>query len=151
MTLKSTLSVLLVLCLGLTVACQRRAAGTTVDMSAEKARKAITTGTWTLSTLGGATPTVEPGQRMPSLTFTADGKVSGFTGCNPMQGSYTLEDGLRLRFSEMAVGLSACPAAETEKAFLKAVNTTDNFTVDDDVLSLNIARRAPLATLTRGK
>lgn len=149
MKLKISLPLLLICLLGLTVACQRKAATVTTDMSADKVREELSEGTWTLNTINGAAPGMGSGQQMPSLTFAADGKVSGFTGCNPLQGSYMLEDGLRLKFDNVAVALSMCPEAQTEKAFLEAINTTDNFTLNDGILSLNVGRRAPLATLTR--
>lgn len=146
--MKTKLPLLLILFLTVAIACQRKAAGSTTDMSADQARKELTKGTWTLTNLNGGPVMMEAGQQVPSITFAQDGSVSGFTGCNPMAGTYTLEDGFRLRFNDVAVGLSACPASKTEKAFIEAINTTDNFTVLDDVLSLNVARRAPLATLT---
>jgi copper homeostasis protein (lipoprotein) len=48
-------------------------------------------------------------------------RVSGFSGCNRLTGSYSL-DGSRLIFSQTAATLMACPnGMETERAFLDAL------------------------------
>lgn len=83
------------------------------------------------------------------LTFTADGKVQGHTGCNPISGTYTLEEGLRITFENMATGLAFCADMPYESDFLEALNTADNYTLSDGKLSLNKARMAPLAVLEK--
>ena len=63
-----------------------------------------------------------------------------------MNGEYTLEEGNRIRFSNMAVTMKACPdVGVNEKEFLKVFELADNYTIQDDTLSLNVGRRAPLA------
>ena len=81
------------------------------------------------------------------LELTEDNKVSGFTGCNRLNGSYVIENKTQIRFNQLASTRMACsPAAmELEQKVLELLNTTDNFTIDKGKLMLNIGRRAPLA------
>jgi len=73
--------------------------------------------------------------------------VSGFGGCNSFGGSYTLDEAtLRIRFERMASTLRACVAGmDTEQALHDVLQTTDNYSLAGDQLSLNRARMAPLA------
>lgn len=75
-----------------------------------------------------------------------DNRVVGFAGCNNITGSYTLEEGNRIRFGKMAATLMICPDVDVnEYEFLQIFELADNYTITDDVLSLNVGRRAPLA------
>lgn len=75
-----------------------------------------------------------------------DTGIIGFSGCNTINGSYKLEEGNRIRFVQMATTMMACPDMEVdESTVLKVFNLTDNYTINGDTLSLNMARRAPLA------
>jgi heat shock protein HslJ len=77
---------------------------------------------------------------------TEENRVQGFSGCNTFSGSYTLEKGMRIGFSQMASTMKACPDVNVdESAFLKVFELTDNYTINDDTLRLNVGRRAPLA------
>lgn len=72
--------------------------------------------------------------------------VTGFAGCNTFNGTYTLTEGWRIRFSQMATTLMACPDVNVnEGEFLKVFELADNYTIHSDTLSLNVGRRAPLA------
>ena len=73
-------------------------------------------------------------------------RVTGFSGCNNFSGDYILEEGNRIRFSNMASTLKACPdVAIDESGFLEVLNLADNYTINNDTLRLNVGRRAPLA------
>ena len=74
-----------------------------------------------------------------------DNRVVGFAGCNNIMGSYTLGVGNRIRFSQMATTMMACPDMEIEQEFLKVFELADNYTIVGDELLLNVGRRAPLA------
>src|SRR5690554_6751031 len=75
-----------------------------------------------------------------------DSRVVGFAGCNQFNGHYTIEGGMRIRFSQMLTTLKSCPDSEfNERALLEVFELTDNYTLNDGKLSLNVARRAPLA------
>ena len=72
-------------------------------------------------------------------------RVVGHGGCNSTNGSYVIENGNRIKFSQMISTMMACMDMETEANFLRALNTADNYTINNDTLSLNRARMAPLA------
>lgn len=117
----------------------------------ETARQDLVGGTWTVGQLYGKDISAPDGRKKPFLTFTMDGKVQGHTGCNSVNGTYTLEKGLRMKFSSMATTRMACPDVPYEREFLDALNNTYNYTVNNGELSLNKARMAPMAVLKKGK
>lgn len=103
---------------------------------------------WKLKTLSGKDVTMAKNQER-EIYFTLKGhnnSVVGFAGCNGMSGEYALEKGNRIRFKNMAVTMKACPDVNiNEVEFLKVFELVDNYTINKDVLSLNIGKRAPLA------
>ena len=62
-------------------------------------------------------------------------KVQGSAGCNRMMGTYEL-DGNKLKFGPLATTRMACPALQTETAFLKALATTTRYEVSGSSLTL---------------
>ena len=90
---------------------------------------------------------VENQEREIFFTLNADDNtVSGFAGCNAISGEFTLEEGNRIRFSNMAITMMMCPDVDVnESEFMEVFELTDNYTINNDVLSLNVGRRAPLA------
>jgi heat shock protein HslJ len=77
---------------------------------------------------------------------TENNRLTGFAGCNSFSGNYSLEKENRIQFSKIASSMKACPDVEVnESEFLKVFELADNYTVDGEVLSLNVGRRAPLA------
>ncbi|GAB3734136.1 hypothetical protein GCM10028794_12230 [Silanimonas algicola] len=83
---------------------------------------------WTVSTLDGnavGTPT-------PTLRFSADGRASGFAGCNRWMAGAVLT-GERLAFERPAGTLMACPEAAmaTEQAFLATLATVSRHDFDE--------------------
>jgi heat shock protein HslJ len=55
-----------------------------------------------------------------------------------------------ITFSQMASTRMACPPGEVnEQEFLDVFNLADNFTLNNDMLSLNVAKRAPLAVFKK--
>lgn len=115
------------------------------DPDPEAERKELVGTTWTIDRINGKEISAPDGRNKPYLTFTTDGKVQGHTGCNPINGTYTLEKGLRIKFGNMATGLAFCGDVPYESEFLEVLNTTDNYTLVDGVLSLNKGRMAPIA------
>lgn len=103
--------------------------------------------TWKLKTLEG--------KEMSDLNLQKDvyfmlnskeNRVSGFAGCNSMMGGYTLQEGNRIRFTQMGSTMMACPDVTfSESDFLKVFELADNYTINNNELSLNVGRRAPLA------
>lgn len=103
---------------------------------------------WKLKTLEGQDILMADNQER-EIYFTLkseDNRVTGFAGCNTISGEYTLEEGNRIRFKNMLTTLKACPEVDVnESEFLQIFELADNYTIVDDVLSLNVGRRAPLA------
>jgi heat shock protein HslJ len=113
-------------------------------------RQELISADWNFQTIYGQDIAAAEGRTTPHLKFTEDGQVQGHTGCNPITGTYTLEDGLRIRFSDMATGMAFCgDEVGYESDLLEVLNQTDNYTLNDGVLSLNKARMAPMATLIK--
>lgn len=103
---------------------------------------------WKLKTLEGKDIKMSDKQER-EIFFTLksqDNRVTGFAGCNTIGGEYTLEKGNRIRFQNMLTTLKTCPDVDfNESELLKVFELADNYTIVDDVLSLNVGRRAPLA------
>ena len=114
----------------------------------EESDNGITEKHWKLITLDGKTITTKENQeREIFITLdTKENRVTGFAGCNGLSGAYTLEDGNRIQFKNMAVTMKTCPdVAVNESEFLEIFELADNYTIQNNVLSLNVGRRAPLA------
>ena len=103
--------------------------------------------TWKLKTLEGKDMTGLNLDRDVFFMLTKDeNRVSGFSGCNNMLGTYTLEEGNRIRFSKMGSTMMACPdGIFNERDFLEVFELADNYTINNNELSINVGRRAPLA------
>lgn len=77
---------------------------------------------------------------------TNDNTVSGFAGCNSITGEYELEDGNIIRFNNMGITMMFCPDVDVnETEFMEVFELADNYTIHNDTLELNVAKRAPLA------
>ena len=72
-------------------------------------------------------------------------RVTGFSGCNTLMGTFELKEGNRITFSSMASTKMACPDMETEAAFNKVLKVVDNYAINGDILILAKARMAPMA------
>jgi heat shock protein HslJ len=84
----------------------------------------------------------------PHIIFqTEDNRIVGNGGCNGFGGSYEIQAGNRISFSQVFSTQMACLNMEVEGQFLQILSEVDNFTVspDGNYLSLNRARMAPLA------
>lgn len=120
----------------------------TKNVTPETKDNSITEKYFKLITLEGKAVTMAKNQeREIFFTLRTEGnKVTGFAGCNSFSGEYTLEEGNRIRFKNMAVTMMACPdVAVNEAELLEVFELADNYTIVNDVLSLNVGRRAPLA------
>jgi copper homeostasis protein (lipoprotein) len=102
---------------------------------------------WTLATLDGAHFALPSGAKPPSLTFDSKEKrVSGFTGCNTLAGSYQ-QNGTALKFSPLATTRMACeaPLGALESKLLQALEQTTAFHAGCSTLELRHGERV-LAT-----
>ena len=95
---------------------------------------------WRLVNLPGQPPsTLAALGRAVSVQFDS-GRVTGFTGCNTVTGSYTV-NGNRLTLGKLAGTMMACPgtASTVEDAFNKAFTGTLSYAVAGDRLNLTTA------------
>lgn len=108
----------------------------------------ITEKYWKLISLEGRTVVMKDNQER-EIFFTLktkDNRITGFTGCNDISGEYTLEASNRIQFKNVVTTMRYCTdLAVNESKVLKVFTLADNYTIKDDVLSLNVGRRAPLA------
>jgi heat shock protein HslJ len=113
----------------------------------EKNTNLITEKHWKLKTLEGKEIMNDSENRDIHFTLSAkENRVTGFTGCNSLFGTYTLEEGNSIRFSSLGSTKMACLDGDfREQDLLNVFNTADNYTIVKGVLSLNVGRRAPLA------
>lgn len=114
----------------------------------EMSSKAIVNKYWKLKTLEGKpVEAAKDNAHDPYFMLRSDGTISGFAGCNHFNGQYKLTEGDRIRIGEnMAVTMKLCPDSKfDESQFLEVFSLADNYTINGDVLNLNVGRRAPLA------
>jgi heat shock protein HslJ len=108
-------------------------AGITQAAGATAAVSPALAGTWQLTKLRGAEPSV------PGITasFTAAGKLSGFSGCNRYSGRYTTSAS-KITISDLAMPLMACPepAMRTESAYVDALESAKRYSVESGTLTL---------------
>ncbi len=96
---------------------------------------------WRAVEIPGVALTVVEAGRAPHFVLETEGnRVSGFSGCNRLMGSYQLDKDA-LRFSGLASTRMGCPAPimEVEGAFLKALNATAGLRQDGNALELRDA------------
>ncbi|MEO5654883.1 MAG: META domain-containing protein [Nitrosospira sp.] len=76
----------------------------------------------------------------------AGNRVNGFGGCNTFTGVYKLNEATScISFDQIASTMMACPSGmDIESAFHEVLRTVDNYSLNDDHLTLNRARMAPL-------
>ncbi len=87
-------------------------------------------GAWDLVELG---PTADFAHLVPTIEFTADGTVSGFSSCNTFSGAYEL-DATTITFGPLATTKMACerPASAVEADYLAALGSVTGWTVEPD-------------------
>lgn len=109
----------------------------------------ITEKYWKLITLEGKNVIMAENQER-EIYFTLktqDNRIQGFSGCNSFSGNFTLVKGNRIRFEQIGVTMKMCPDVKVnESEILNVFNSTDNYTITGDTLTLNVGKRAPLAT-----
>lgn len=101
---------------------------------------------WKLTSLFGKKLVLDEAQRKPYILLRSENnRVQGFGGCNQLMGSYMLKEGMRIRFSQIASTMMACPSLEDEQALFRILEEADNYSLKEGILTLNKARMAPLA------
>lgn len=73
------------------------------------------------------------------IEFSKDNKVSGFIGCNRLNGIYNIENRNQIRFSQLGVTRMACPENEMalEAQMLEILNTATSFTIENGKLNIS--------------
>ena len=81
------------------------------------------------------------------IDLTADSELNGYTGCNRLTGSYTIENGNKIEFSKLSSTRMACREIEMEREnqVLEGLKKVNNFRIDSGKLTLN-AGQTPIAT-----
>ncbi len=77
---------------------------------------------------------------------TEDNTVGGFAGCNSITGEFELKDGNRIHFKNIGLTMMSCPDVNIDESELMEVfKLADYYRITNDVLELNVGKRAPLA------
>jgi heat shock protein HslJ len=124
--------------------CRVVAAGSGGGATAAKA-PALEGTTWRLESLPGKDAKALGAAPRPLTVQFEAGRVSGFSGCNRLVGSYKVEAGV-LTLSQLAGTMMACPepAMALESAFRAALAGPLRYSVAGDGLSLKPASGDPL-------
>ncbi len=106
----------------------------------------ITEKYWKLIELNGrAIAPAEEGRREAHFILkNEDNRVTGSTGCNVMNGSYSLSDENSLRFSPLATTRMACIGIDYEQEYLNVFQDCEAYSVQNDTLTLS-KEEVPLA------
>jgi len=106
---------------------------------------ALTGNVWRLQSLPGKDAKALGAARPPLTMRFEAGRVSGFSGCNRLVGSYSVENDI-VTLSQLAGTMMACPepAMALESAFRAALGGPLRFSIDGDRLSLKPASGEPL-------
>lgn len=145
--MKTTPYLALVLCLFLFGACNAVKKTSSSQTGAETSQTSVITDRrWKLIELAGKPVADKINGKEPFLLLQkSDNRYSASGGCNGMGGTFTLQEGGRIKFSQGMSTMMACENMEIENELTKALITADNYSLNGDNLSLNKARMAPLA------
>ena len=107
----------------------------------------LTETSWKLVELAGEPATSGAGGKEPFLSFTEDGKVSGFAGCNRFTGSFQ-NDEHDLSFSPLASTRMACAEGmEQENRFLAMLAEVERYSIHASELALYSGDEPTIARL----
>ncbi len=107
--------------------------------------ESLTAHAWRLQTLPGKDAKALAAAGRPLTMRLQEGRVSGFSGCNRLVGSYTVGNGT-INFSQLAGTMMACPEPATalETAFRAALAGPLRYSVAGERLTLQPASGEPL-------
>ncbi len=102
---------------------------------------------WKLIELMGQPIADSVNGKEPFIMFKmSDSMYAANGGCNGLGGKFEInEQTLRIQIKQGKSKMIACPDMTVEDGLKKALSATDNYNVNDSILSLNKARMAPLA------
>jgi heat shock protein HslJ len=105
----------------------------------------ITNRYWKLVELNGNSVTYPEFSREAFVLMTLDGRIRGNLGCNSFFGSFALEEGDRISFSQLGNTQMMCIDMSIEDEVKNVLQNADNYNLNEKQLVLNRARMAPLA------
>ena len=82
----------------------------------------------------------------PFMEFKDDFTMIGYTGCNNLQGVYTLGDAQKISFSQLINTQKFCPEMETENEFLNVMGKANYYAFEDHALVIFDTDHTLLAT-----
>ena len=102
---------------------------------------------WKLVEINGQPVPNTPGKQKEAhlILKKEEHRLQGAGTCNTLMGSYELEEGNRLRFSEIASTRMACGDMSVEDQLKLVLEATDNYVINGKYLMLHKARMSPLA------
>jgi uncharacterized lipoprotein NlpE involved in copper resistance len=99
---------------------------------------------WILTELNGRK--VEEKPEGQYIVFHSDkSRIEAKVGCNMLLYDYKIQNSFRLTIYQGISTLMACPVGSLEQEFIEVLKNADNLSVNNDNLSINKARMAPLA------
>jgi heat shock protein HslJ len=117
----------------------------TVDVAGIE--KAIVEKYWKLTTVFGETVVTPEGGREAHIILKKENRlVNGNTGCNSLGGTYILEAGNKINFSQTISTLMMCLNDNVESKFKHALELTDTFVVNGDTLRFYDANKEAVAS-----
>ncbi len=84
-------------------------------------------------------------EERPYIDFSArEGRIYGFTGCNIVNGNFSVQPGNKIKFDNVITTMKFCDGISDERCVLNGLNEADNFTVyrQDDLYYLDIKNAA---------
>jgi heat shock protein HslJ len=111
----------------------------------DAAKLGITNRYWKLVELNGNPVNYPEFSKEAFILFSPEGRVSGNLGCNSFFGTFTLEEGNRISFSQMGSTQMMCMDMTIETEMVRILQMADNYNLNEKQLALNRARMAPLA------
>lgn len=101
---------------------------------------------WKLTELNGKPVVTSNAAKTPFVKLDLSKKsVTGNGGCNSFHGELEANPNGRISFTKITSTLMACPDMTLESSLHKVLETADNYSINNGILSLNKARMAPLA------
>ena len=106
---------------------------------------------WKLMTLNGKV-IKSKGKKIYFLRLNSKGgKYVAYAGCNRFAGSYIMPSAFGIVFANTIATKMACPNMAVETAFSKALQETERYTLQDNILSLYKGPKELLATFEPAK
>lgn len=110
-----------------------------MQVSQEQEKKASLEGTWeldyVLNTNSDETFEILYAGQKPILSFqTAENKVNGNSSCNNFFGTYTISEGMHIKFGALGMTRKFCPG-NGEPLFMKSLEKVSRYSISDNALT----------------